>query len=60
MKVFEFRPINILRPIEKIVEIAVYNQIVDHVVSNHMLSKHQCGFRKKHLCETAVQLCFFK
>ena len=58
----EFRPINTLPPLEKILEIAVYNQLLEHIDKNGILMANQSGFRQKHSCESSLQfaLCKFK
>lgn len=52
----DFRPINTLPPLEKILELAVYNQISAYFDKNNLLIGNQSGFRIKHSCETALQL----
>ncbi|KAJ8940950.1 hypothetical protein NQ318_010151, partial [Aromia moschata] len=52
----DFRPINSLPPVEKILEMAVYKQITEYFNSNKLLIYNQSGFRKCHSCETALQL----
>jgi Reverse transcriptase (RNA-dependent DNA polymerase) len=42
--------------IEKIIEIAVKNQLVAFIDENDMLIRQQSGFRKAHSCETAINL----
>lgn len=56
----EFRPINTLPPIEKVLELAVYYQILDHFNNNQILISNQSGFRQQHSCETALQLTLTK
>ncbi|KAJ8975902.1 hypothetical protein NQ317_011373 [Molorchus minor] len=60
IKAEELRPINTLPPIEKILELAVYNQLLEHVEYNSILISHQSGFRKNHSCEAALQLTLGK
>ncbi|KAJ8951287.1 hypothetical protein NQ318_008190, partial [Aromia moschata] len=52
----DFRPINSFPPVEKILEMAVYEQITEYFNSNKLLINNQSGFRKCHSCETALQL----
>lgn len=56
----EYRPINTLPDIEKILELSVYDQVVDYFQVNNLFIGNQSGFRKKHSCETAVQLTITK
>ena len=51
----DLRPINTLPIIEKILEKVVYAQLLEFIVKNNIISKHQSGFRKGHSCETAIQ-----
>lgn len=50
-----FRPINTLATIEKVIEKIVYRQLLDFVERNGLITKFQSGFRAHHSCETAVQ-----
>lgn len=56
IKCEEFRPINMLPALEKIVELAVYKQVNDYLQDNQFIIKEQSGFRCGHNCETAIQL----
>ncbi|KAJ8976184.1 hypothetical protein NQ317_002233 [Molorchus minor] len=57
----ELRPINTLPPIGKILELEVYNQLLEHVFQyNSILISHQSGFCKNHSCEAALQLMLGK
>lgn len=60
IKASEFRPINTLPTPEKILEMAVYDQLLRHFEKNHILISNQSGFRQKHSCETALQLTLTK
>lgn len=51
----EFRPVNTLPAIEKILEKIIYNQLEKYIRENNILSRFQSGFREKHSCETALQ-----
>lgn len=51
-----FRPINTLLDIEKVIERAAYNQLIEHININNIFLGNQSGFRSKHSCETALQL----
>lgn len=50
----EFRPINMLPCIEKIIERLAYNQFNDFIIRNSILKNHQSGFRGSHSCESAI------
>lgn len=49
----EFRPINILPALSKILEKVVYLQIINFVEKNKILSNYLSGFRRNFNCETA-------
>lgn len=51
----EFRPINMLVTIEKILEKIVYRQLMQFISANNILIGNQSGFRKNHSCESAIQ-----
>lgn len=51
----QFRPINMLPVLEKILEKIVYKQIMHFVMNRKLLSEFQSGFRERHSCETALQ-----
>lgn len=51
----EFRPVNTLPTVEKILEKVIYGQLERHIRENNILSKFQSGFREKYSCETALQ-----
>lgn len=59
-KAEEFRPINTLPPLEKVLELVVYEQLMQHVENNSILMNNQSGFRKKYSCESALQLTISK
>lgn len=50
----EFRPINMLPCVEKLIEKLAYQQINNFVQQNDLLKEHQSGFRCQHSCETAI------
>ena len=50
-----FRPINVLFSIEKVLEKIVYQQLLNFINREKILSVKQSGFRKGHSCETAIQ-----
>ena len=52
----DFRPINMLPALEKILERVVYNQLLEFVQRNKVLSDYQSGFRRNFSCETAFQV----
>lgn len=56
----EFRPINTLPTFEKLIERAVYEQLVEYFDKNKLLFTNQSGFRKNHSCESALQLTVTK
>ena len=53
-KVSDFRPISCLPTPSKIIERAVYNQIVYHLETYGLLDTRQHGFRRNHSTSTAV------
>ena len=54
----DYRPISVLPSPSKIIERAVYNQIVYHLESHGLLDKRQHGFRKDHsTCSAIFDLC---
>lgn len=54
-KMCDFRPINLLSVIDKILEIIVCEQLREYFESNGLLYSGQSGFRNKHSCESALQ-----
>lgn len=59
IKCEEFRPINMVPPYEKLLELCVNDQIVKYIEDNHILTEYQAGFRKKNSCESALQTVLF-
>lgn len=55
-KASEYRPINVFPIYEKVLEIAVKDQIEVYLQNNDIISEYQSGFRKRHSCETAIQI----
>ena len=53
-KVSDFRPISCLPTPSKIIEKAVYNQIVYHLETYGLLDNRQHGFRRNHSTSTAI------
>ena len=51
----DFRPINILPLLEKILEIVLQKPILKYLNENSILYEMQSGFREKHSCESAIQ-----
>ena len=49
-----YRPVSNLSFISKLIEKAVFHQILDHLKSNTLLEKHQSAYRKCHNTETAL------
>lgn len=56
----DFRPINMLPTIEKILEKVVYNQLMDFITEHNILVEYQSGFRKSHSCESALQYLLYE
>ena len=59
VKCEEFRPINMVPPYEKLLEICVNDQIVSYLEKNFIFSEFQSGFREKNSCESALQTVLF-
>ena len=53
-KVTDYWPVSVLPAPSKIIERAVYNQIVYHLESHRLLDRRQHGFRKDHSTSTAI------
>jgi len=51
----EFRPVNMVPSYEKLLELVVYEQLVNYVERNNLLTEFQSGFRKNNSCESAIQ-----
>lgn len=45
---------------EKIMEVFIKEQIIEHVYNNNILIESQSGFREKHSCESSIQLIVSK
>jgi exonuclease III len=54
------RPVNLLPLYEKILEIILYEQLVEYIEQKNIICENQSGFRKKFSCETALQLVLSK
>lgn len=52
----QLRPVNMLPFCEKVLELAVYNQITSFINDNNIICSYQSGFREFHSCESALQL----
>jgi Reverse transcriptase (RNA-dependent DNA polymerase) len=52
----EYRPINMLPIIEKIIESIIKKQLVEYIETNNILIPEQSGFRKLHSCESVIDL----
>lgn len=52
----EYRPINLVFIVDKILEIVVTEQLRDYFEKNKLLCNAQSGFRQRHSCETSLQL----
>lgn len=59
-KSWEFRPINTLPCLEKILETVVCNQLKEYLEKNNLIMPYQSGFRTNHSCESALQLTVTK
>ena len=55
-----FRPVNTLPCIEKLLEKAVHHQLSEYFNANNLFLGNQSGFRRGHSCETAIQLTITK
>ena len=55
-KAEEFRPINTLPCDEKIMESVIKEQLEQYLEENNIIIPQQSGFRRKHSCETALNL----
>ena len=53
-KVGNYRPISLTSILCKILERLIRNEIMDHMESNNLFTKHQHGFRKGHSCVTQL------
>jgi hypothetical protein len=54
----EFRPINIVPVYEKILKVAVKNQLIEFCDKNLVINSDQSGFREKHSCEALLlEIC---
>ena len=56
----EFRPINMLHTLEKILETIVKTQLLEFFKKNKMIIPEQSGYRESHSCETALNLVLAK
>lgn len=54
VQINEYRPINMLPCIERVIEKLAYKQFNEFVQSNNLLSESQSGFRALHSCESAI------
>ncbi len=52
----DFRPINLLSTIDKVIESVVKEQLQDYCKENNIICEYQSGFREKYSCESAIQL----
>ena len=50
----DYRPISVLPTLSKVIERAVYNQLVYHLESHGLLDHRQHGFRKDHSTSSAI------
>lgn len=56
----DHRPINMLPQYEKVLELAVKEQVLSYVSRHKLLVPEQSGYRKDHSCETALNLILAK
>lgn len=56
----EFRPVNMLPTLEKLIETVVKDQLMEYIEENDILSWYQSGYRMHHSCETALNLVMAK
>ena len=56
----DFRPINSLPALEKVLESIVHTQLNSYFQSNNLFMANQSGFRSNHSCESALQLMVSK
>ena len=54
-----YRPISLTSQIVKILERIIYDQLMEHAVTNNLISCHQHGFQKKCSCVTQLLECLF-
>ena len=59
-KAEEFRPINMLHTLEKILELFIKGQLLNYLNMNSLLIPEQSGYREGHSCETALNLVLAK
>ena len=52
----DFRPVNMLHVLEKVLETVVKEQLVQFLNRNELLIREQSGYRQGHSCETALNL----
>lgn len=56
IKINEFRPINVLPCLEKVLEKIVHEQMFNYIEKNNILTERQSGFRNGFSCESALNL----
>lgn len=56
----EFRPVNMLPLIEKVIEKLAYRQFNSFITRNALLNEYQSGFRGSHSCESAINDVLFE
>ena len=59
-KAEEYRPINMLHTLEKILETVVKRQLMHYLNYYDLLTPEQSGYREAHSCETALNLVLAK
>lgn len=59
-KAEDYRPVNMLPTLEKLLETVVKNQLIKYIEDNNLLSRWQSGYRERHSCETALNLVLAK
>lgn len=59
-KANEHRPINSMPIEEFFLECVVKNQLLEYLETNKIITEYQSAYRKKHSCESALNLIIFK
>ena len=49
-----FRSVSLLPILSKIIEIVIYNQLIEHLEKHNILYKYQSDFRSKHSLNTCL------
>ena len=54
-----YRPVSLTSQVVKIIERIIYDQLMEFIEVNNIISCHQHGFRKKYSCVTQLLECLF-